>query len=752
MIELRKLTKIYHSDAEGAIGLKNISIKFPEVGFVALTGQSGSGKTTMLMVLSGFQSYEEGDMFIDGVDALSYQEEDWQAYQKKDIGFIFQDYGLLESYTVIDNVVITLELIGLSEKEAKDRAMHYLKVVHLDDLVNQRVVTLSSGQKQRLAIARAIAKEPKIILCDEPTANLDPENSVEIMQILGEISKKCLVITSTHNYEDAKGYANYFIRLYKGSLISYEEVNKPNATLQEVKDLKKPNPFFVFKTYLKNRKLRFFFSNLLITLLFIVMLVMLSVFMYNLDDANTKVLSKAVFNNINDNELIVMKNSGEDITDADLDSFTHIKHVTAYEKYGLATDMNYYYRENVDYRYDRKIVPVQGLGQELHYENIEVFNKFNKSLYIKSYLGKITENDLASGNLPQDMFEVVASSEYSIGDTIKVYFDNPATIGANEFFMEFNVVGLLKQKSDDLYFSLDFALQADYLQRVAFKNNCFLYIFFDYQYYPGAAFFQKNVTKIFIPLYNGLTEEAKVKFTKSYIDSYTGETGFPLKNITSCLVEEYNDYKVAYVSKDVTYDIPLDTEDGLSSRFLIVSKDIYDLLIQGYTPQYAKIYVDEYPYVNDVIKQLTKNGYNVMSPYRASSVEFDDDKVAQRSNALIISITTIIVASLLLFAFYLIVMQMKKKEARIMLYQGASKTLLNNLNFIDLLSSFVISLIISISVYLLFKNFNAYLKEAYKYVRFYHLLIIIGLSLVITLASLMFHRRYLSYSKAKGGE
>ena len=97
-------------------------------------------------------------------------------------------------------------------------------------------------------------------------------------------------------------------------------------------------------------------------------------------------------------------------------------------------------------------------------------------------------------------------------------------------------------------------------------------------------------------------------------------------------------------------------------------------------------------------------------------------------------------------------MQMKKKEARIMLYQGASKTLLNNLNFIDLLSSFVISLIISISIYLLFKNFNAYLKEAYKYVRFYHLLIIIGLSLVITLASLMFHRRYLSYSKAKGGE
>ena len=752
MIELRKLTKIYHSETEGSIGLKNISIKFPEVGFVALTGQSGSGKTTMLMVLSGFQSYEEGDMFIDGVDALSYQEEDWQLYQKKDIGFIFQDYGLIESYTVIDNVIITLELIGLDEKEAKERAMHYLKVVHLDDLVNQRVVTLSSGQKQRLAIARAIAKEPRIILCDEPTANLDPENSVEIMQILGEISKNCLVITSTHNYEDAKGYANYFIRLYKGSLISYEEVSKVDSTPQTVQDLKKPNPFLVFKTYLKNRKLRYAFTNILIVLFSLMLFIMLSVFLFNIDDGSTRVLSKEIFNNINDKELIIMHEDGSPLTNEELENIKTIKHVTAYEKYGLTSDMNYYCREGIDYRYDRKIVPVQIGGGSLHYENVEVFNKFNKSLYVKSYLGKISESDLLEGNLPQGMFEVVAYGDYNIGDIIKVYFDNPATIGNNEFSLEFSVVGKLKKENEDLYFSEDFALQVDFLQRAAFSNNHILYILYDYQYAPGGAIFQKSIRTTFIPFYNGLEGETKIQFSKSYIDSYKGETEFPLQNITNCFISRIEQINISTLYIDVNYDVPLNTKDSISAKFISVSKDVYDQIIEGYIPQYARIYVDEYPYVNDVFKKLTKLGYEVMSPYKASSAKFDDDKVLQRSNSLIIAISTLFATSLLLLGFLIITIQMKKKEEKIMAYQGASKELLNKFVFIDLLSCAIISIIISMVLYICLKNVNDYLKEAFKYMRLIHYVAIICVILSITLISALLHKRFISYSKMKGGE
>ena len=752
MIELRNLTKIYHSDSEGSIGLKNISIKFPEVGFVALTGQSGSGKTTMLMVLSGFQTYEEGDMYIDGVDALSFQEDDWQKYQKKDIGFVFQDYGLLESYTVIDNVIVTLELIGLNEKEAKERAHKYLEIVHLDDLAKQKVVTLSSGQKQRLAIARAIAKEPKIILCDEPTANLDPENSIEIMQILGEIAKKCLVITSTHNYEDAKGYANYFVRLYKGSLISYEVVNETNASLQPVQELKKPNPFLIFKTYLKNRKLRYGLSNLFIIIFTLIIFIMLSVFLYNLDEGNTKILSKDVFNNINNNEIIVMHEDESPLSKEELESFLNINHVTAYEKYGLAGDMNYYYRDNIDYRYDRKIIAVQSLGGELHYENIEVFNKFNKSLYIKSYIGKISEADLASGELPQGMFDVVASSNYNIGDVITIYFDNEATLNNNEFNLDFNVVGILKEESEDLYFSEDFALQADHLQKAAFVSNWFIYVNFDHQYYPGAAFFKKSLSFSFIPLYSGSTEEAKVRFSAQYVESYSADTGFPVKNFTSRYIADTDKNRVRPKSANVTYDVPLNNMDYASSRFVDVSKDLYDMIIEGYTPQYARVYIDEYPYVSDVMNELFKKGYNVMSPYLASSAEYDSDKVNQRSNSLIISISTILSTYVLLLVFFIIVMQMKKKEEKVMLYQGASKQLLNRFNFIDLFSSMIISLIISLSAYLIIKNTNGYLKEAFKYVRLYHFLIIIGVVVAVTFVATIIHERFISYSNVKGGE
>ena len=749
MIELKNLTKIYHTADEGAIGLKNITIKFPEIGFVALTGQSGSGKTTLLSVLSGFQPYEEGEMFIDGVDTLTFQEEDWQEYQKKDIGFIFQDYGLIESYTVIDNVIITLQIIGVKEDEIKERAVKYLKLVHLDDIASQKVVNLSLGQKQRLSIARAIAKEPKIILCDEPTANLDPENSVEIMSILGEISKKCLVITSTHNYEDAKDYANYFIRLYKGSLISYEVVNKIDNTLAELKPLNKPNPFSIYKTYAKNRKLRFGFTNLFVFMISLMLMIVLSVFLYNLDDANTKVVSQTLFNNVNNNELIVMRKDGKELDENDFSQIANIKHVTAYEKYGIATDMNYYYREDIDYRFDVTIVYVDTLMGVTEHNELEL-NKFNKSLYFKSYLGKIDESDLKEGNLPVGMFEVVASKQYHIGDKITVYFDNPTSIGTGEFSLEFTVSGVLKEASEDLYFSLEFASQLDFMQKVGFNNNLSLYVSYLTKRGDG-----KYLTIQFLPLYIGNEEEAKVYFSKSLIDSYKGN--FP-ENVNSTilvdlsrayLVEEQAIDEVS-VTKNVSFDTPAVGEDFISGRFVLVSKDIYEFLRENYHIEYSKVYVEEYPYVNDVIGKLSSMDYFVMSPYRASSVEYDDDKVNQRSASLIISILAIVVIFLLYFFSLVFVSSMKRKEEKVMIHQGASLKLLNEVNLIELFASSLLAIILGMIAYIVIKRFNSYLFEAFKYMRVYHFIIIFALMSALTYLSSFAHNKKIAKFKTNG--
>ena len=243
-----------------------------------------------------------------------------------------------------------------------------------------------------------------------------------------------------------------------------------------------------------------------------------------------------------------------------------------------------------------------------------------------------------------------------------------------------------------------------------------------------------------------------MRFSAQYVESYSADTGFPVKNFTSRYIADTDKNRVRPKSANVTYDVPLNNMDYASSRFVDVSKDLYDMIIEGYTPQYARVYIDEYPYVSDVMNELFKKGYNVMSPYLASSAEYDSDKVNQRSNSLIISISTILSTYVLLLVFFIIVMQMKKKEEKVMLYQGASKQLLNRFNFVDLFSSMIISLIISLSAYLIIKNTNDYLKEAFKYVRLYHFLIIIGVVIAVTFVATIIHERFISYSNVKGGE
>ena len=248
MLKIVNLTKIYHTADEGSLALKNISIKFPEKGFVAITGESGSGKTTLLNVISGFVSYEEGDFFVDGVDFLSFSPEDVEKYRRNDIGFVFQDYHLIESYTVLDNLVEDLLLHGVKIKEAKKRSLDILKRFGLIDLKSLKARSLSSGQKQKLAIARALVKEPKIILCDEPTANLDPETGLQILAILKEYADNHLVIVSTHNYEDAQGFATHFIRVYKGVLTAYETIKEVEQTPVVAEEKKKSSVLNIFKT------------------------------------------------------------------------------------------------------------------------------------------------------------------------------------------------------------------------------------------------------------------------------------------------------------------------------------------------------------------------------------------------------------------------------------------------------------------------------------------------------------------------
>lgn len=216
-LRLVNIGKIYASESNVSVGIRKVNLAFDKGEFVAVTGKSGSGKTTLLNVISGLDSYEEGEMYIENNPTSHYLKEEWEEYGEKYISFIFQDYNILESFTVLENVEFALTSIN-DLKERKRRAWEIIERVGLKERASVKGIHLSGGEKQRTVIARAIAKDSPIILADEPTGNLDSKNSEEILRLLGEISKDKLVIVVTHNYEDVKKYATRHIRIYDGSV------------------------------------------------------------------------------------------------------------------------------------------------------------------------------------------------------------------------------------------------------------------------------------------------------------------------------------------------------------------------------------------------------------------------------------------------------------------------------------------------------------------------------------------------------
>ena len=216
MLELNDIKKDYVSGSTTVSALKGINLRFRDCEFVSILGQSGCGKTTMLNIIGGLDKYTSGDLKINGVSTKNYKDRDWDFYRNNSIGFVFQSYNLIPHQTVLSNVELALTLSGVSKAERKKRAIEALEKVGLGEQIHKKPNQMSGGQMQRVAIARALVNNPDILLADEPTGALDTETSVQIMEILKEISKDRLIIMVTHNPELAKDYSTRIVRLLDG--------------------------------------------------------------------------------------------------------------------------------------------------------------------------------------------------------------------------------------------------------------------------------------------------------------------------------------------------------------------------------------------------------------------------------------------------------------------------------------------------------------------------------------------------------
>ncbi|MFA7663514.1 MAG: ABC transporter ATP-binding protein [Clostridia bacterium] len=221
MIEIKDLKKIYKvKKGPEVVALRGINITFPTYGLVFILGKSGCGKTTLLNLIGCLDKFDCGDIFFSGVSVKNFSDKEASSYRANNIGFIFQDFLLLEDVTVANNLIIASELQG--KKLTIEEVDIALEEVEMKGYLNRRSSELSAGQKQRIAVARALIKDPKVILADEPTGNLDNENSLIIFELLKKISAKKLVIIVSHDSEAAQKYADLIVKMVDGNIIGQE--------------------------------------------------------------------------------------------------------------------------------------------------------------------------------------------------------------------------------------------------------------------------------------------------------------------------------------------------------------------------------------------------------------------------------------------------------------------------------------------------------------------------------------------------
>lgn len=745
MLELRNLTKIYHTEAEGSLALKGISIKFPEKGFVAITGESGSGKTTLLNILSGFVSYEEGDFFVDGVDFLSLSQEDLENYRRNDIGFVFQDYHLIEHHTVLDNLIEVLLLHGINYKEAKKKSLDILKRFGLTEQKNLKARNISSGQKQKLAIARALVKEPKIVLCDEPTANLDPATGLEILAILKEYANNHLVIVSTHNYEDAQGFATHFVRIYKGVLTAYETLKEVGDIPAESEKKKKCDIFNIFNIGVKNQvpltigKIGF---SAILTMGFIFLATLFSA---NIDETSTRIISHDTFNNVNQNELQIIRKDRDFIKEEDIMELSGAAHINGVQYYGLATEMNYYYRENIDYG-DEITIGRQEVGPMDFVDIIEHhFVIYHNDLFAKSYEGFLKEEDLSSGALPTSYNEIAVYGDYQIGDVITTYFHDSIIQSSSFFKFDFVVSGLLKKETEEAYFSSIFLRSLDFMQSTCAAPSFRFYINFKVYNPYTTLYTDKGGTFSFTPIYNPALGPDEVQLSQTFVNEMNGFPKFDLVNYCDIFFTD---------KADSYYPVSLNAEptsEDIKYSYIYVGENIFHQYIDEYQVKTSRVYVDDYSYLDDVIKTLTNKQYDCLSEYRASSGEYDPDRQTQRAVSLIVSLVLLLVGSFIYVIFGYILERSKIGADKTLHLLGGSlkdlrKTSVLQVSFIHLLGLLMGILLYAIAYYLPI----AYLQDINRFLRYYHFLLIAGLIIVLAVFVYVLYVKYLHKKTKKG--
>lgn len=709
-IELQNIGKYYYSETSVTQALRKINLSFRMGEFVAITGESGSGKSTLLKMISGIDTFDEGEMFINGEPTFQYDDDDWEQYRRQEIGFVFQDYSLIGHYSARENIVSALLIMGMELEEAGDKAEDYLEQVGLKGFGDQMASKLSSGQKQRLSIARALAKGTDIIVADEPTGNLDSETGEQIIQLLKKLSADHLVIMVTHNYDMVAPYVTRKVRLHDGELVLDVLVNEGETGAEADADKQSENPhrneqqkgeieqqrekqtkeekeqiqrkrvrqvaaiFSKLNTRTQKGKAVLFTAFFLITA--VVSFLFIGELLMNEDDCFTKEYDSSAFYHKDDTRLVVKRQDAKEITKKDQKRIEKLANVEEVDPYDTVNDINYYIEENVDYEFQ------YGYSDNSDEDSINV-EFLHENRFMKS-VDCISKEDLAAGKLPEKRDEIVLYSKEgsdSVGQVQSCYFSAKNIWGGEEYYLtDVKVVGILKEKTDQIYFS------SELCQMLAAGVSCGKYALHYYWDMKQNKFLGQS---IFVPVINDDLKGNEMRISKYFdvppdgYDLLPREKEFAFGGNADYLeIQQYKEDGQLETEGSQESAEAVDTKNFHSSTgyFLEVSPELFSNYNDGKSMQ-ASVYITSYAKTDKVIKALQKQGYDAISTYRISSTKYIPEKVNERLTLIVIAIVVLVILFLAEVLILRSLMKIRVKDYFVMKFMGMKMKLMRKISY-----------------------------------------------------------------------
>ncbi len=653
ILELRSIKKFYAEGDNVVIGIDGVSMSFSVGEFVAVTGESGSGKTTLANVICGILPYESGEMYFNGKPTSHFGAADWESYRRCAVTLISQDYGILPGATVAKNVESALVISGKDKRSAAEDASEIIKKVGLWDMRRKRAAKLSSGQKQRLSIARALAKPSPILVADEPTGNLDSANSREVVKLLAKAAEDRLVIIITHDYSEVSDLVSRRIVLKNGRVTSDVPLSEPHPARPASASASVPKRHLGFYTAALQISSRPVFSAVLLfifALTAFAVFAFLGVFIVSIDKTQAFRYDKTVFPNGDRERLVVSSYDGKNLTPEDLKRLLSVKHVRSIQKNDRTVDVKYGYRLDVDYiKVNNDLSYYDMVTGEFHFIFRQTLASTDESRFVELmplYPG--AKELIREGREPQGFYEAAAPrGEAEIGDVITVVlFPQMREVDAYLTF-EMTVVGLTDSRGE-LYFSDE---MGEFLVSVGKVENMFVPSDNVRQgtYYCSSATKDKPYTTKLFPIAEpGLSDAANPFLSLLCCGSGrpTASTEPTVEDTAETAEPEETEPAEEYVgAEDIIKTI--DGADSMRDLYFVSFKDYRLLVRQTHEYPQVSLFIDDYAYTDRVLEDVQALGYAANSPYRLGSTIPDNELAAERDETLSICGVSLLITAVL---------------------------------------------------------------------------------------------------------